>query len=110
YPPPRLRENILLAPYTTLGLGGPARYFLDPQTVEEIASALRWARQEGLSVHLLGGGSNTIFADAGFPGLVLHIALRGLSCREEGGHVYVTAAAGEVWDDLVRHCVERGWA
>jgi UDP-N-acetylmuramate dehydrogenase len=108
--PSGLEHNVSLAPYTTLALGGPARFFLSARTTEEVIQALEWARQEGLRVHILGGGSNTIFADAGFPGLVLYVALRGLSFREDGGFVHVTAAAGEPWDDVVRICVERGLA
>lgn len=102
--------GIPLAPYTTLGLGGPARYFLDVGGAEEAGQALRWARQERQPVHILGGGSNTIFADEGFPGLVLHVARRGLSFREAGRYVYATAAAGEPWDEFVARCVGRGLA
>jgi UDP-N-acetylmuramate dehydrogenase len=110
YPPSGLEHDVSLAPHTTLGLGGPARFFLGARSLEELTQALTWARRERIAVHVLGGGSNTIFADEGFPGLVLHVALRGISFREEGGHGYVTAAAGEPWDDLVRRCVEAGWA
>ena len=109
-PPPGLAYDIPLAPYTTLGLGGPARYFLAARTLEEVGQALAWARQERVAVHVLGGGSNTIFLDEGFPGLVLHVDLRGLSFREEEGGVYATAAAGEPWDGFVWACVEHGLA
>jgi UDP-N-acetylmuramate dehydrogenase len=109
-PPPKLAHDVPLAPYTTLGLGGPARYFLSARTVEEVGQALAWAQRERVAVHVLGGGSNTIFLDEGFPGLVLHVALRGLSFREEGGCVYATAAAGEPWDEFIGACVERGLA
>ena len=107
-PPAALQENVLLASHTTIGLGGPARFFFSAPGVEEIRQALAWARDEGLPVHILGGGSNTVFADEGYPGLVLHVALRGVEFHEAGAWVEVTAAAGEVWDDLVRTCVERG--
>jgi len=106
--PLRLQENVPLSSHTTIGLGGPARFFLSALEVEEIRQALAWARDEGLPVHVLGGGSNTIFADEGYPGLVLHVALRGVEFRPAGEWVEVRAAAGEAWDDLVRACVERG--
>ncbi len=61
-------------------------------------------------MRVLGGGSNVVIADEGVDGLVLKIALRGVTAREVPGAVEVTAAAGEPWDDLVRHTVERGWA
>ncbi len=107
-PPFPFQENVPLSSRTTIGLGGPARFFFSATGVEEIRQALDWARDESLPVHILGGGSNTIFADEGYPGLVLHIALRGLEFREAGEWIEVTAAAGEVWDDFVRVCVERG--
>lgn len=108
-PPFLLQENVPLSSYTTIGLGGPARFFFSATGVEEVRQALAWARDEGLPVHILGGGSNTVFADEGYPGLVLHMAVRGWEFREAGEWVEVTAAAGEAWDELVRTCVERGW-
>lgn len=109
-PPFPLQENVPLASHTTIGLGGPARFFFSATGVEEVRQALAWAREEGLPIHILGGGSNTVFADEGYPGLILHIALWGVEFREAGEWVEVTAAAGESWDDLVRACVERGLA
>ena len=103
-----LQKNVPLAPYTTIGLGGNARYFATCESVDELREYLRWAAVIGLPVQVLGGGSNILFADAGFPGLVLHTGLRGVDFADEGDMVQVTAAAGEDWDAFVRTCVERG--
>ncbi len=103
-----IRENEPLAAHTTIGLGGPARYWAEARTLDELRAALAWARERGLRVHVLGGGSNTLFADAGFAGLVLHIALRGLTFVEAEDAVLVTAAGGEPWDELVAATVARG--
>ncbi len=104
------RRDEPLAPYTTIGLGGPARFFWEARTEEEVRQALAWARAERLPVHVLGGGSNTVFADEGYPGLVLRVALRGVDFREAGSWVEATVAAGEPWDEFVQSCVERGLA
>jgi len=61
-------------------------------------------------VRVLGGGSNLVIADEGVDGLILKIGLRGVTARDVPGAVEVTAAAGEPWDEFVRHTVERGWA
>ncbi len=106
----RPREHVPLAPLTTLGVGGPARFFVEARDDGTVQEALAWARERGLPVRVLGGGSNLVVADAGVDGLVVKIALRGVSARETDGAVDLTAAAGEPWDDLVRHAVERGWA
>jgi UDP-N-acetylmuramate dehydrogenase len=103
-----IREHVPLAPLTTIGLGGSARFFAACHSLDEIRAALSWAVGRGLPVHLLGGGSNTVFADEGYPGLVLHLATRGTTFAEDGNAVRVTAAAGEAWDDLVATCVARG--
>jgi len=97
-----------LAPYTTLGLGGAARYFTECLSVDAIRHALDTAAEKTLPVQVLGGGSNTIFADAGFPGLVMRVALDGLAFDEERGAATVTAGAGVEWDALVREVVGRG--
>lgn len=109
--PPNLQTDQALAPYTTMQLGGPARYFAACRTLEEIRYVLGWAVREKLPVQVLGGGSNVLFADEGFGGLVLKVELPGLHFAEgpEGG-VLVEAAAGQSWDGLVEECVRRGLA
>ena len=106
----RIAERVPLAPLSTIGVGGPARYYARVTHAEEVAGAADWAASRRQPVLVWGGGSNVIVSDDGFPGLVLHIALRGLDVAESGATVDVTAGAGEVWDDLVRTSVERGWA
>jgi UDP-N-acetylmuramate dehydrogenase len=93
-----------------MGVGGPARFFVEAADEAAVFAALRWALERGVDLHVLGGGSNLIVADAGVDGLVVKVALRGVSSRETGSGVDVTAAAGEPWDALVAHAVERGWA
>ncbi len=105
-----IRENVPLAPLTTIGIGGPARYFTRAVTVDEIRSAIDWARDHSHPLFILGGGSNLLIADEGFPGLVLRIELRGVTVESEGEWVTVKAAAGEVWDEFVATAVARGWA
>jgi UDP-N-acetylmuramate dehydrogenase len=104
------RENVPLAPYTTLGVGGPARYFVEAHDEYAVLDALDWAKAHGLRLRVLGGGSNLVVADEGVDGLVVKIDLRGVYTREVEGLVELTAAAGESWDDLVRRAVEHGWA
>ena len=108
----RLEENKPLAPFTTLGVGGPARWFLEANTEEDIAEAAVWTRQSGVRLLVLGGGSNLVVADAGFHGLAMHVAMRGVSVDAafgSGERIY-RAAAGENWDDLVQRSVEENCA
>ena len=105
-PPRFILENQRLAPYTTLGIGGPARFWAEVSSEEQVLEALEFADARPAPVFILGGGSNILVSDAGFAGLVVRIALRG--ARFEEG--VVTAAAGEDWDSLVARSVERNWA
>jgi UDP-N-acetylmuramate dehydrogenase len=91
------RQDVPLAPFTTLGLGGPARFFVEAHADDQIDEALAWATQRGLPAFVLGSGSNTLVPDAGFDGLVLRLCTRGIAVGED----LVTAAAGEPWDPLV---------
>ncbi len=100
--------GVPLAPRTTLRLGGKARYLWSVSSADEAAEALRWARANRQPVQVLGGGSNTIFPDEGYPGLVLHVAVPGLRFRGADGDVAVDVGAGESWDGLVRESVDRG--
>ena len=99
-------EHVALAPYTTFKIGGPARWFGEAATEADILEAVEVARSRGLPLFPLGGGSNLLVADAGFPGLVLHIALKGIEQQEN----QFTVAAGENWDGFVSHAVERDFA
>jgi UDP-N-acetylmuramate dehydrogenase len=103
---PGMTEQVQLAPFTTLRIGGPARYFLRAETVEDLQQALDWATRHHLPVLILGGGSNMLVADEGFPGLVVHIQLRGIKVGRERDFIVVDAAAGEDWDQLVAFTVE----
>src|SRR5438046_4789674 len=103
-------ENVPLADHCTMGVGGPARYFVEARDEAAVLAASAWARARGLVLRVLGGGSNLLVADEGVDGLVVKIALRGTETREADGAVELTAAAGEPWDDLVCRSVQRGWA
>jgi UDP-N-acetylmuramate dehydrogenase len=108
--PAFVRENVALAPMTTLELGGSARYFVDATTEPMLIEALEWAHAKGLSVRILAGGSNTIVTDAGCAGLVVRVSTRGERVeRLDDGRVRVSAAAGEPWDEFVGRCVRKGW-
>jgi UDP-N-acetylmuramate dehydrogenase len=74
-----LEENKPLAPYTTFGIGGPARFFCEATSEEEIAEATAWAEARNAPLVVLGGGSNLLVSDAGFDGLALRVGLRGIT-------------------------------
>lgn len=105
-----LRERVPLAPLTTFGVGGPARWFAEAATEDDVRQALDEARRLDAPLFVLGGGSNLLVSDDGFDGLVLRVALKGVSEAPAGGdakRVLITAAAGEDWDSLVALAVER---
>ena len=99
-----------LAPHCTLRVGGAAQFLVEAADEAAVLEAVQWARARGLPLRVLGGGSNLVIADEGVDGLVLKIALRGVTARPGPGAVELTAAAGEPWDALVRHTVLQGWA
>jgi UDP-N-acetylmuramate dehydrogenase len=102
---------VALAPLSTMGVGGRAAWYVEARDEATVLAAVAWAAERGLPLRILGGGSNLVVADAGVDGLVLRVAIRGVSVREaSSSSVEVTAAAGEPWDDVVRLAVERRWA
>lgn len=104
-------ENVPLAQYTTLGVGGPARWFVEAKTEEEIAEALRFARTHQVPHFLLGGGSNLLVSDDGFPGVTIRMAGGDSVWTEEAdGAATITADAGCDWDSVVRLAVEKNCA
>ncbi len=105
----KIQEQVPLAPLTTMGVGGPARYFAQTTTAEEVREALGFARSRNVPFFVLGGGSNLVVADHGFPGLVIRIGIRGISEGEDGSRIF-EAGAGEDWDGFVAHAVARNCA
>ena len=105
----------LLGRHTSLRLGGPAGRWVEATTEEELVAAVDAADQQGEPVLVLGGGSNLVVADDGFPGTVVHVATRGVvpdvddSGDPSCSGATVTVAAGESWDDVVAQAVDRGW-
>jgi UDP-N-acetylmuramate dehydrogenase len=105
-----IQENKPLAPLTTLGVGGPARWLLEATTEQQIAEAAEWTREKGLRLFVLGGGSNLVVADRGLNGLVMHVALRGIEAEEGPGQRIYRVAAGEDWDVFVQRTVDENCA
>jgi UDP-N-acetylmuramate dehydrogenase len=108
----QVREQVALSEFTTIRLGGPARRFVEAATDEEIIAEVRAADGRAEPLLVLGGGSNLVISDDGFPGTVIHVATKGIR-RENAspaGRVTVTVAAGEDWDTVVASCVAEGLA
>lgn len=68
-----VRENVTLAPYTTMRTGGPAALFAEPRNAQQLTHVHQWAQEKGLPLLILGNGSNLLIADSGFDGLVIHL-------------------------------------
>jgi UDP-N-acetylmuramate dehydrogenase len=105
-----IQENIPLAPLTTFQVGGPARYFIAARTETEAKDALGFAAEKRLPLFVLGGGSNVLVSDAGWPGLVLKMDLAGVTFESDGKNTGFYAAAGEDWDQFVAFTVARNCA
>jgi UDP-N-acetylmuramate dehydrogenase len=108
--PVELLENIPLAPLTTLGIGGPARWLAKVYTEAGLLQALDFARERKLPIFVLGGGSNLLVSDSGFNGMVICIKMRGIVLKKQGNSFIFSAAAGEPWDDFVGFAVENNSA
>jgi len=113
----RLRQNEILAPYTTLKIGGPADFFYEAKTREELISTILAARKLHLSIFILGGGSNILIGDGGIGGLVIKnntrdvhiVGVKGkFTSGMPQGQVYVEADSGVLFNSLVRFTIEEG--
>jgi UDP-N-acetylmuramate dehydrogenase len=103
-----LMENEPLAKYTSWRIGGPARYFANAPTTETLTAALDWAHERGLPVFVLGGGTNLLIRDGGFPGLVLRYRAQELRTDEATDRAWI--AAGAPMAGTARRLAGQGWA
>ncbi len=105
-----LQENVLLAPLTTLGVGGNAKFLVRARSQSDVEEAVAFAQAKRLRLFVLGGGSNLVISDAGWDGLVVQIGISGIEERREQGMVLLDVGAGVDWDSFVAHCVSRNYA
>lgn len=103
----RTDHAVQLSLYTTLGLGGPAATMLTAYDDAEVVAAIRSAVGPVL---VLGGGSNLVVGDDGFPGTVVRIASQGRNPTRDEGDLLLDVAAGEDWNQLVTDCVDQDLA
>jgi UDP-N-acetylmuramate dehydrogenase len=100
-----------LSALTTLRLGGPAQRLVEATTEAQLVEAVDACDRAGTPVLLVGGGSNLVISDAGFPGTVVRVLTRGVDAEvDDCSGATVRVAAGESWDGLVARAVEHGWA
>lgn len=104
-------DAVRLADLTTLRVGGPARRVVDAATGPELIEAVRAADAAGEPLLVLGGGSNVLIADEGFPGTVVRVATSGITANNPAdGQAVVTVAAGESWDGFVQQAIAHRWS
>ena len=105
-----IKENYLLKNLTTFRVGGKAEFFAEVRKSQDLGRVLEFAKNRGLPVLVLGGGSNMVVSERGFPGLVVRMINKGVSViKEDENWVWLRVEAGEVWDDVVKKAVESSW-
>ncbi|WP_226704547.1 UDP-N-acetylmuramate dehydrogenase [Microbulbifer elongatus] len=103
-----IQSDVDLQPYNTMTIAARAKHFCTATTLQEVREALRFARAQQLPILPLGGGSNIVLT-GDFPGLALHLGMRGLEFEALDDGVRIRAAAGENWHQLVMRSVEQGY-
>src|ERR1700692_793325 len=113
-----IQEKVPLAPLTTMQVGGEARYFAEIKREDELREAVSFAKSRDLPLFILGGGSNLVIADSGWPGLVLRIAIGGITTPEmnaaTGNYAKAPAGlfslgAGVKWEDFRAQTITENW-
>jgi UDP-N-acetylmuramate dehydrogenase len=105
-------HDVSLASLTTMRVGGPAARLVTAETIDDVVDAVREVDDADEPLLVLGGGSNLVIADAGFPGSVVRVATDGVAVESVDGSdgVLVRVAAGVVWDEFVARAVAEGWS
>lgn len=103
-----VQTHVSLAPYTTFRIGGVAQFFIEAKSEDDVREAIRFAREKGVPLLTLGGGSNVLVTDSVVDAVVLRVAIPGMVFSEQGDQEQVAVGAGEIWDVLVKEACDRG--
>lgn len=104
-------QKISLKDYSTMRLGGTAQYLVEINNKKELVESIKWAKSEKLNMLMIGTGSNIIWRDEGYDGLILVNNIMGFETFDEDQeHLYVTIGAGEEWDFVVKRTVDLGYS
>jgi len=104
-----IHTNIPLKNYTTMKIGGKARFITEVRTPDEVASIYRNAKSKQLPIFILGGGSNVIVHDEGFDGIVVRMRIEGFEIIDDNiNNTTIKIGAGEIWDTVVKRTVDMG--
>lgn len=102
-----IHTNIPLSNYTTMRLGGNARFMTDLLNADELPDLYKNAASQNVPIFILGGGSNTIARDEGYNGILVRNRIRGFDIvAEDTTSTTIKVGAGEIWDDIVAKTVE----
>lgn len=104
-----MRPGEPLAPHTWFQLGGPAEYFVEPTSIDELSARVRRCQTENIPIRLLGGGSNILVREAGVPGVVLHLSDPVFSEVKVDGQT-ITAGGGAKLGHVIATTVREGLA
>lgn len=103
----KIENNQPLSEHSTMRLGGPAKFFLEVSSRDAIVEAIKWARENSQKTIMIGQGSNIVWQDSGFDGLVLVNKIPGLEIKQEADSYIVKIGAGEVWDEVIGKLVDQ---
>ncbi len=103
-----IKKNVDLSYFSTFKIGGPASFFVEVKSQDQLIEALSWAKEKKQKIFILGGGSNILFSDQGFSGLVIKNEIKGIEVIDKDNeHTIVRAYSGEIWSKLVNFAVEK---
>lgn len=106
-----IRENVPISELTTMRLGGPARFVIEIENVDEAHDAFDFAAEKGLPIYFLGLGANSLGLDKGFDGALILNRIKGIKpLKESENELIVKACGGEIWDDFVEYVVNKGFS
>ena len=104
--PSHITQYVSLANKNWFCTGGSARWYSEPQTIQECSEAIVWAHAHAIPLFFLGLGANTLVSDNGFDGLVIKIGIKTITMREDADSVFVTAGAGATIEELIQYSLE----